>query len=521
MRKTAKLITMAALLILLLIPLSAAASQVAVSKASFPVIINGRVVENDYREYPFILYNSITYFPMTYEDCAYLGLENNWTQETGNTITKAQSSGYYRDFISPDMESFPANAIATVVSTPINVMGEAVSNATQQYPILNYNDVLYFPLTWDWGQKFGWAVTFHENKQLEIATGDFADIGYYYLYNIENASPVIEKVPVSEYANKVIDYKKRWTHSYSPEYIMKWKDNNGFTTLINMKSEPMVTVISVNSSNRADEFLEKGWVKASDFENAFQEFLMHHSVGEANSKLTQIKSSIQFVDGKYPDFVPNTLHRLENDLMTNYVTVCGWGRNDVSAVKKEAAASFYAGGYVTPTDFIINLSVQAEKEGNLYEALNVIECYLGSHNERSLRNLPYLGSDEYDYNPLKNRMEALAKKLTSQTKQKVVFGHSNAISSYGFWNFDVVFRNTTNLAPEDIQVSFDLVDSTGKTLGTYQAKLDNYEQWPEYYSRLEVHIFQDEYPTAAGVKNIKFSKMKFYPLGMEPAGGEG
>lgn len=521
MKRTAKLITMAALLILLLIPLSAAASQVAVSKASFPVIINGRVVENDYREYPFILYDGITYFPMTYEDCAYLGLENNWTQETGNTITKTQSSGYYRDFISPDIESFPANAIATIVNTPINVMGESISNATQQYPILNYNDVLYFPLTWDWGQKFGWSITFYENKQLEVATGDFADIGYYYVYNLTGASPIIEKVPVTEYAHKVISYEKRSTHSYSPEYIMQWKEDNGFTPLINMESEPMLTVISVNNSDRAFEFLSNGWIYASYFESDFQEFLMHHSVGEADSKLTQIQNAIQSVDGKYPDFVPNTLHRLKNDLMTNYVTVCGWGKNDVSAVRKEEAPSFYAGGYVTPTDFIINHSVKAEKEGNLYEALSIIECYLGSSEERMLRGLPYLASDEYNYSTLKNRMDALSKKLASQTKQKVVFGHSNAISSYGFRSFDIVFRNTTNLAPEDIQVSFDIVDATGKTLGTYHTNLNCYESWTDYYSRLEVNIFEDEYPTAAGIKNIQFSKIKFYPLGMEPAGGMG
>ena len=519
MKRTAKLITMTLLFILMLIPLSASASQVAVSKASFPVIINGRVVENDYREYPFILYDGITYFPMTYEDCAYLGLENNWAQETGNVITKTQSSGYYRDFINPDIKSFPANAIATVVSTPITVMGETISNATQQYPILNYNDVLYFPLTWDWGQKFGWAVTFHENKQLEIATGDFADIGYYYLYNLTGTSPAIEKGPVTEYAQKVISYEKRDTHSYSPEYIMQWKEDNGFTPLINMESEPMLTVISVNS-NRAPEFLDKGWVNTSYFENDFQEFLMHHSVGEAGSKLTQIQSSIKPVEGKYPDFVGNTLHKLENDLTTNYVTVCGWGK-DAHSVKKEEAPSFYAGGYVTPTDFIINKSVDAENEGNLYEALNIIECYLGSPDDRSLRNLPYLAPDEYDNRTLNNRMNALAKKLASQTKQKVVFGHSQTSSFYGNRYFDIVFRNTTNLAPEDILVSFELIDNAGKTLGTYQTRLDNYEQWTEYYSRLEVRIFQDEYPTAAGVKNIQFSKIKFYPLGMEPAGGMG
>lgn len=510
MKRTLKIISAVALLMLLLIPLSAAASQVAVSQATFPVIINGRVVENDYREYPFILYNGITYFPMTYEDCSYLGLENNWTQEAGNVITKTQASGYYRDFINPAGDFFPANAIATIVNTPINVMGEAINNATQEYPILNYNNVLYFPLTWDWGQKFGWAVTFHENKQLEIATGDFADIGYYYLYNIENASPVVEKIPVSEYADKVIDYKIRQTHSYSPEYITQWKENNGFTALINMEVNTMLKIISVNNSERLAEFLGKGWVKFSDFEAAFEEFKKSHTLGDSLSLLSRIGTGMT---SEQKD-IYNFLYKLQSETENNYISVCA-SDNRFATVKKEEAASYHAVGWMTPTDYILNLSLNAEKAGNLYEALEVVECFFESYERRIVKGLPDFYYAEIDAELLRNRIKALSTKLAAKASQKVVFGHSFTYSMYGWRALCITFRNTTTLMPKDVQVTFDIVDINGETIGSYHSNLFTNGPTDECYAPLEIQISHSEYPTAVGIKNIKFTKMEFYPPGTE------
>lgn len=50
-------------------------SSVNVYLPSFKVTINGVEMNNTYDKYPFIVYQGITYFPMTYSGCRFLGLE--------------------------------------------------------------------------------------------------------------------------------------------------------------------------------------------------------------------------------------------------------------------------------------------------------------------------------------------------------------------------------------------------------------------------------------------------------------
>lgn len=54
------------------------AGSVNVTLPNFPVTLNGTKVNNDYSKYPLIVYRDITYFPMTYGDCRFLGLESDW-----------------------------------------------------------------------------------------------------------------------------------------------------------------------------------------------------------------------------------------------------------------------------------------------------------------------------------------------------------------------------------------------------------------------------------------------------------
>ena len=105
-----------------LIPTMAAGGTLPVVKVEFPVIINGRIVDNAVREYPFILCNSVTYFPMTYDDCAFLGLYNGWSTEEGNVISKAEASGIYKEFLDPTFSSEKKGETATVATTPITVL---------------------------------------------------------------------------------------------------------------------------------------------------------------------------------------------------------------------------------------------------------------------------------------------------------------------------------------------------------------------------------------------------------------
>ena len=131
MKKFSKtMVTLLALLIIA-IPMSCHAQDVAVSLPEITIIVNGRAVDNNFREYPFILYNSVTYFPMTYDDCAFLGVENNWTAESGNVITKSVSSGVYNDFFDPIATLKPKRPVATIVNTPISVMGRAIDNTKE------------------------------------------------------------------------------------------------------------------------------------------------------------------------------------------------------------------------------------------------------------------------------------------------------------------------------------------------------------------------------------------------------
>jgi hypothetical protein len=52
----------------------AADGNVRVTLPGFTVTLNGHMVENQYREYPLLVYKGITYFPMTWYDSRLLGL---------------------------------------------------------------------------------------------------------------------------------------------------------------------------------------------------------------------------------------------------------------------------------------------------------------------------------------------------------------------------------------------------------------------------------------------------------------
>ena len=61
----------------------AAEIRVSVTIPSFPVTIDGRALDYRNDSYPLILYKNITYFPMIYDHCAYLGVATAWTERDG------------------------------------------------------------------------------------------------------------------------------------------------------------------------------------------------------------------------------------------------------------------------------------------------------------------------------------------------------------------------------------------------------------------------------------------------------
>jgi hypothetical protein len=81
------------LVLVITIPAAAYGAQagntVSVTLPEFKVTLNGEEVDNSYSKYPLIVYKDITYFPMTYNDCRFLGLESYWRGNTEGSVYRS------------------------------------------------------------------------------------------------------------------------------------------------------------------------------------------------------------------------------------------------------------------------------------------------------------------------------------------------------------------------------------------------------------------------------------------------
>ena len=143
------------------------AGTVQVGLPDFDVYINNMRIDNAARQYPLIVYKDITYFPMTYRDCRFLGLESAYDPMGGLDIRKTGIGGSY--FIYKATEKNPRRASARVAAFPIRVNGKAIDNGSEKYPLLLYKDITYFPLTWRFSAgEFGWEYNFYDGYGLVI-----------------------------------------------------------------------------------------------------------------------------------------------------------------------------------------------------------------------------------------------------------------------------------------------------------------------------------------------------------------
>lgn len=142
--------------------------SVSIKLPSFSVTVNGIKVDNNYSKYPFIVYNNITYFPMTYNDCRFLGLETDWKGNAAGLTTDATGiTAAYLPYKSASKNS--GSDQASIPGFPIKVNGKAVDNSKQKYPLLSFRNITYFPMTWEFGvNEFGWDYSFNNKDGLVI-----------------------------------------------------------------------------------------------------------------------------------------------------------------------------------------------------------------------------------------------------------------------------------------------------------------------------------------------------------------
>ncbi|MEC0226118.1 DUF5050 domain-containing protein [Paenibacillus alba] len=205
----------------------ASEQTVKVTLPTFAVKLNGNNVDNQTREYPLLVYKDITYFPMTWYDARLLGLETTWTVQDGLSVTKGKVTSSYVPYLSghPNAKSSKAN----IPDYAMTINGLAVDNSKEDYPLLSFNDVVYFPLTWQYAHdEFGWDYVWDDAEGLSITSGNphmetvnlpvssgessvaiFQD-HYYYVETTGSTNQVI-RVPVQNTT------KKEEVYSYEPD----------------------------------------------------------------------------------------------------------------------------------------------------------------------------------------------------------------------------------------------------------------------------------------------------------------
>ena len=152
----------------------ALAQDVTATLPTFPVTLNGVAMEQQYAQYPLLVYKDITYVPMTWEETRLLGLETTYTQADGLGVNKT-AVVREQSVLQAEYEPYKVDAAngashqAVVAEGAIHVNHKSIDNASEEYPLLLYRDITYFPLTWRFAvDEFGWDYSFDMTNGLVI-----------------------------------------------------------------------------------------------------------------------------------------------------------------------------------------------------------------------------------------------------------------------------------------------------------------------------------------------------------------
>ncbi|MCH4887887.1 hypothetical protein EZV73_09900 [Acidaminobacter sp. JC074] len=145
-----------------------AEETVDVTIPGFPVELQGETINNVYNDYPMIVYNGITYLPMTWDFSSTLGLKTNFYSGKGLFIEKSDQTMPLKQSTN-SLNDTTKTYKAALPSFNVHVNGKMLNNSAEEYPILVFRDITYFPLTWRWTvEEFGLQSDFNAATGLTI-----------------------------------------------------------------------------------------------------------------------------------------------------------------------------------------------------------------------------------------------------------------------------------------------------------------------------------------------------------------
>lgn len=143
-------------------------NEVSVSIPAYHVQVNGVEIDNKHHRYPMISYKNITYVPMTWNYTQALGLSINFDNVKGLEIAQSSTNAALQQELDANND-FSKTYTAVIPSYDIYVNRRWIDNTKEQYPILNFRDITYFPLTWAFAvTEFGWQLEFSQETGFKI-----------------------------------------------------------------------------------------------------------------------------------------------------------------------------------------------------------------------------------------------------------------------------------------------------------------------------------------------------------------
>ncbi len=182
------------------------AQNVSVQVPTFPVELNDVAYDNQRASYPLLVYQDVTYFPMTYRMTRSMGLITAWAPEKGLYIAQHNEGRYPEDEKMNGKNKLGGKYTASIADYPIKVNSWSIDNSKESYPLLNFRGVTYFPLSWRYAHdEFGWDIKWDAKIGLQVRSyRDLAD-SYCTLIQVNQTNAL--------FLEQITDYEKYTTES--------------------------------------------------------------------------------------------------------------------------------------------------------------------------------------------------------------------------------------------------------------------------------------------------------------------
>ncbi len=130
------------------------------------VELNGRRYKNSDIEYPFINYLGSSYIPLTYYGCRMMGINCDWTAETGVVLSGGGQMA--EDIVGDNGMTEGVLEKATFYRGKLTINGTLYEYGDTAYPLIHYKDVVYIPVLWQTGmEELGIDYSFIGAEQIE------------------------------------------------------------------------------------------------------------------------------------------------------------------------------------------------------------------------------------------------------------------------------------------------------------------------------------------------------------------